>query len=167
MEISGTLKDIFFKISPLAFDESMKDKRFILKEETKKRSLDSNAYLWVLLGKLQNVLRIPKEELYRNYIKEIGDFNIVCCQEEAVDKLLESWHKQGLGWVTETEESKIPHCKNVTLYYGSSVYDTKTMSRLLNRVTEDCIEQGIETKPKEYIESLLQLEAKYRDKEKK
>ena len=40
--------------------EQAKDKQFELKEYKQKRSLDSNAYAWVLLGKLQDKLHIPR-----------------------------------------------------------------------------------------------------------
>ena len=43
--------------------EQAKDKQFEIKEYRQKRSLDSNAYCWVLLGKLQDKLHIPKEEI--------------------------------------------------------------------------------------------------------
>ena len=36
-----------------------------IKKYKKKRTLDSNAYCWVLLGKIQDILRVPKEEIYR------------------------------------------------------------------------------------------------------
>ena len=37
-----------------------------------KRSLDANAYCWVLISKLAEKLNIPKTEIYRTAIKEIG-----------------------------------------------------------------------------------------------
>ena len=50
-----------------------------------------------------------------------------------------------LGWLTDAFPSKLPGCTNVILYYGSSCYDTKQMSRLIDLVVEDCKEQGIDT----------------------
>ena len=54
--------------------EQEKEKQFEIKEYRPKRSLDSNAYAWVLLGKLQDKLHIPKEYIYRYLIKNIGSF---------------------------------------------------------------------------------------------
>ena len=56
--------------------EQAKDKQFEIKEYKQKRSLDSNAYCWVLLGKLQDKLHIPKEDIYRDLIKNIGSYEI-------------------------------------------------------------------------------------------
>ena len=39
--------------------EQAKDKQFELKEYKPRRSLDSNAYAWVLIGKIQDKLNIP------------------------------------------------------------------------------------------------------------
>ena len=111
-----------------------------------KRSLDANAYCFVLIGKIAEKTRIPKEEVYRNAIKEIGgNYDVVCIQNKAVDSLCESWRKMGLGWQTDTFDSKIEGCTNVILYYGSSTYDIETMSRLIDNIVQDCKALGIET----------------------
>lgn len=124
--------------------------------KTKKRSLDANAYAWVLISKLAAKLNKSKTELYRDYIPDIGDnSDTVCVQNKAVKKLCEGWEGNGIGWLTETFPSKLDGCTNVTLYYGSSTYDTYQMSRLINLIVQDCQEQGIETKSAEEIDSLL------------
>ena len=128
-----------------------------IKQERKKRSLDANAYLWTLLDKLSAELRVPKEELYQMQIKQIGGVSdIVCIQDKAVDKFRDEWEKKGLGWQTDTIPSKIEGCTNVLIYYGSSAYDTKQFSRLLESVVTDCKSIGIEVKPQEEIDSMLE-----------
>jgi len=87
--------------------EQDKEKQFELKDYKKKRSLDSNAYAWVLLGKLQDSLKIPKEDIYRDLIKNIGSYEIVPVKDEAVDRFRTAWSKNGLGWITETMKSKL------------------------------------------------------------
>ena len=46
-----------------------------IKEHREKRSLDANAYFWVLVDRLAEKLRIPKTDIYRRYIREIGGNN--------------------------------------------------------------------------------------------
>lgn len=82
-------------------------KQYELKEYKQKRSLDSNAYAWVLLGKLQDKLHIPKEDIYRDLIKNIGSFEIIPVKNEAVERFRQAWSNHGLGWVTETMKSKL------------------------------------------------------------
>lgn len=129
-----------------------------VKEKKKKRSLNSNSYAWVLLGKLAEKLRIPKTDIYRNYVKEIGGNtkDIVCVQDKALDKLRSAWESNGLGWVTDTLPSKIDGCTNVMLYYGSSTYDVEQMSRLIELIVQDCKQFGIPTYDREELDRLVQ-----------
>ena len=125
-------------------------------KKTKKRSLDANAYCWVMISKLAEKLNISKTEIYRSAIKEIGgNSDTVCVQDKAVKSLCEGWERNGIGWQTETMPSKIEGCTNVILYYGSSTYDSASMSRLTNLILQECRQVGIETKSAEEIESLL------------
>ena len=141
------------------FVGEMKDKKYevTIKEFREKRSLDANAYCWVLLDKLAETLREPKEQIYRSYIREIGgNCEVVCVLNSAVDRLRKGWERNGLGWLTETEKSKIDGCTNVVLYYGSSTYDTKQMSRLIDMIIQDCRGCGIETLPPERLAGMLE-----------
>lgn len=128
------------------------------KEKKEKRSREANAYCFTLIDKLAAKLNMPKNEIYRNAIKEIGGVSeIVCVKNEAVEKLRCVWNKKGLGWQTDVTPSKINGCTNVILYYGSSVYNTEQMSRLINIIVDECKEQGIETRTPQEIESLVNL----------
>ena len=144
----------------LSYLDSLADsKEYIIeiREYKKKRSLDANAYAWVLLDKLASRLHESKTEIYRGYIREIGgNSDTVCVKNEAVDRLRLNWSRNGLGWVTDTMKSKIEGCTNVLLYYGSSTYDEAQMSRLIDLIVQDCKEFGIETKSPEDIQSLIE-----------
>lgn len=146
------------RLEALQMVDSLHDEVLSIKisKKTKKRSLDANAYCWVLISKLAEKLNISRTEIYRSAIKEIGgNSDTVCVQDKAVHSLCEGWKHNGLGWQTDTFPSKIEGCTNVILYYGSSTYDTQQMSRLINIITEECRQQGIETKSPEEIESIL------------
>ena len=139
-------------------EKLLPEKRLAIKigKYKQKRSLDANAYCWVMLGKLAAKLNEPTTDIYRRIIKDLGDnCDTVCVQDKAVQSLCEGWQKNGIGWQTDTFPSKIEGCTNVTLYYGSSTYDTYTMSRLVNSILEECRLQGIDTKSDEEIHSLL------------
>lgn len=123
-----------------------------------RRSLDANAYFFVLADKLAEKLNTTKEDIYRNCIKEIGGVSeTICVQDKAVDKLKEAWQERGLGWMVDTFPSKIEGCTNVILYYGSSTYDTAQMSRLIDNIVQECKDQGIETATPNEIANLLSL----------
>lgn len=132
-----------------------KTKKYEVKEYKEKRSLDANAYAWVLLGKLQDKLHIPKEEIYRDAIRNIGSYEVIPIKNEAVDKFRQAWGKKGLGWITETTKSKLNGYTNVLTYYGSSIYDKKEMTRFIEQIIQECEQLDIETKSKAEIDSLL------------
>lgn len=94
--------------------------------------------------------------MYRDAIRDIGGVSaIVCVQEKAMEALRRSWEAKGLGWQTDVLDSKLPGCKNMVLYYGSSAYDVSQMSRFIDHLVQDARAIGIETRPQEEIDSLL------------
>jgi len=131
-------------------------KKYEVKEYKEKRSLDANAYAWVLLGKLQDRLHIPKEDIYRDLIRNIGSYEVVPIKNEALSKFKQAWSKNGLGWITDTTKSKLEGYTNVIAYYGSSIYNTKEMSRFIELIIQECEQLHIETRSKEEIDSLLE-----------
>lgn len=141
--------------------DELKDKPKLsieVKQYRARRSLDANAYAWVLIGKLAEKLNESKEAIYREYIKHIGgNSEIVCVKNSALDRLCEGWNKNGIGWQTDTFPSKIEGCTNVILYYGSSTYDTAQMHRMLDLIIQDCKIQGIQVDTPEEVANMLSL----------
>lgn len=128
-----------------------------VKKHRERRSLDANGYAWVLIDKIAEKRSMSKTEVYQNAIREIGGVSdVVCVQNKAVPRLRQEWSRNGLGWQTETMESKIPGCTVVVLYYGSSTYDTAQMSRLIDSLVQDAQSLGIETRSPKEIEQLLE-----------
>jgi hypothetical protein len=126
-----------------------------IKQWRERRSLDANAYFWVLCDRLSEVTGRGKSEIYRDEIRDIGgNSETVCVMDKAVDKLRSAWEKNGLGWQTETFDSKLDGCTNVTLYYGSSAYDKAQMARLIDNIVQDCKAVGVETMTPDQLDRL-------------
>lgn len=66
------------------------------KKHRNKRSLDANAYCWVLLGKLAEKMNIKSEEIYKMEIKDIGVYEVLPIKNAAVEKFIEAWQKMEL-----------------------------------------------------------------------
>lgn len=146
----GKAMAIVRKMKPKAYDLTVKEHR-------KKRSLDANAYAWVLIGKLSDAMRIPPTVVYTNAIQDIGgNYEVIPIREEAVDKFKEIWEKQGLGWpCVDMGPSKIRGYKNLRAYYGSSTYDTRQMSVLIESLIQDCKALDIETLSEEKLSAMM------------
>lgn len=120
-----------------------------------KRSNDANSYMWVLCQDIAEVIRSTKLEVYRKAISEVGQFEVLPIKDEAVRRFIDGWQHKGYGWICETiGESKFRGFTNVIAYYGSSVYDTKSMSILVDYVVEEAKELGIETMPPDELQAL-------------
>lgn len=120
-----------------------------VKEHREKRSLDANAYCWVLIGKLADAMRIPPVEVYREAIRNIGGtYTPMCVREKDVDRFKASWGRNGIGWfVEDLGLSQVPGCRNLAAYHGSSVYDSRQMAALIDNIVQDCKALDIETLP--------------------
>ncbi len=127
-----------------------------IKEFRKRRSLDANAYYWVLAHKIAAAANVEVSTVYREHIKEIGGNNeIVCVLNKGVDDFCEAWERNGIGWIAERMPSKLEGCTNVMCYFGSSTYDTLQMSRLIGLAIQDCKEYGIEYMSERELGALL------------
>lgn len=129
-----------------------------VKEHRKKRSLDANAYAWVLIGKLAEAMRISPAEVYIEAIQSIGgNYEVIPVRQDAAEKFRQVWSKQGLGWpCVDMGPSKLQGYRNLRAYYGSSTYDTKQMADLIDSLIQDCKALDIETLPPDKLAGLVE-----------
>ena len=143
----------------LALCDELRDKELDIeiKRHRNRRSLDANAYAWVLIGKIAEKIGQPPVAVYRATIRDVaGNSDPFTMKSEVVDKFIGAWQKHGLGWIAEVlAEAKTPGYTHVVAYYGSSAYDTAQMARLIDLLIEDCKELGIEYLPPREIERML------------
>lgn len=144
----------------MKFQKKRKDKVYQLeiKEYRKKRSLNANAMAWALIHQIAKVLGITPLEVYQDAVRNVGDNYIMqhVLKEEA-ERFEKIWTSQGDGW----------QCRNMGIkdgyvifmsFYGSSVFDTAQMARLIDSLIQDCHALGIETMSQEELASLLKEE---------
>lgn len=124
-----------------------------LKKKRKKRSLTANAYFWQLLNKLAVTLNEAESVTYKRLVSDYGVWTKVYVAEEARGTLIDAWGRQkdSSGWFAEALDKE-----TVKLYYGTSVYNTKQMARIIDGLVTECKEQNIETLPPD---ELLRLKA--------
>lgn len=176
MQTIGKLKDISIdfesnkpKITLILNDqeclnslEKIKDDKLVveIKKWYKKRSIDANAYCWILCDKIAKELCnddciVSKEEVYKDAILQIGTFEPFIVQEKGFEKFKRIWEKQGLGFIVQ-EVSKKDKCVRVNCYYGSSTYNSKEMSLLIQILIDLAKSLNIETKPENELKNLLE-----------
>ena len=128
-----------------------------------KRSLDANAYMWVLCTKLAEVrskdgLKVTKEDIYRDEIRALNVYYDDEIEPEKVKWRCAAWEEIGTGWITERVDFTADGNKEIIrFYYGSSRYNTKQMSKLIDNIVQDCQAVGIDTKTPDQIAEMLSL----------
>lgn len=132
-----------------------KDEEIEIKK--KKRSKNSNSYFWSLLQELCFEMNLNAIEEYRKRVKELGVFKQWEIDTSNVPTFEKLWTDRGLGWFTEKVE-EIGNKTIINAYYGSSSYNSKQFSRLLDNLIQDCRSVGIQTLEDIEIEELIRSE---------
>ncbi len=122
-----------------------------IEKHKEKRSLNANAYLWKLCTEIANVLSKSKEEIYLQMLIDYGQSEMV--------SILSTINVSGyfkyytLAGTSVLNSKEFNHYK---IYKGSSEYNTKEMSILLNGVVQEARNLGIKTKEDYEIERLIE-----------
>nr|DAU99315.1 MAG TPA: NinB protein [Caudoviricetes sp.] len=116
-----------------------------------KRSLNANAYLWKLVTEIGNILNKSKEEVYLQMLIDYGQSEMVSILSEIDVKGYFKYYK--LAGTSILNGKEFNHYK---IYKGSSEYDTKEMSILLNGVVQEAKNLGIKTKDDIELERLVE-----------
>lgn len=118
-----------------------KDKLSIeVKPYRQHRSLNANAYAWLIIGKIADVLRAGKDEIYFRLLKRYG-------QSELISVLSHVPIGNYVKYYEEAGESKL-NGKDFThyrVYKGSSEFDSREMSIFIDGVVSEAKELGIQT----------------------
>lgn len=123
-----------------------------IKKYKAKRSLDANAYYWVLLTKLARVLGMTNAEAHNMMLCWYGQLELfnekaVCMTipdtEESEKKVKNSseYHLRPTSQVREGNDGVM--YRTYKLLRGSSTYNTEEMARLISGLIEQCKEAGI------------------------
>ncbi len=134
----------------LGFDLSIKISKY-----REKRSLDANAYAWVLMSKIADAINSSKDDVYEEMLNRYGVF-----------------YKDGNGYVVVTVKSSVNmstiygHWRKIKdvdgfssymMVKGSSEYDTAEMAKFIDGVIYEAKALGIETETPKEIERMKNL----------
>ena len=130
-----------------------RDLRIEAKQWREKRSLDSNAYAWVLMQRIAEKIHSDKWEVYLDMLKRYSrSFTHIIVKENAVNAVMEMYRASiDLGEITVGGQTG----HQLQVYFGSSTFDTKEMSVFIDGLVSECKELGIETLPPEEQERML------------
>lgn len=126
-----------------------------VKESRRKRSLSANGYAWALIDKLADFHNLPKEDVYAELCKDLSCNSFYMSVEYKDEKrFVKDWSSRGIGWYAVKLGNNLTTAE-YRLTYGSSMFDTKQMSQLIDLIVQECKQAGIETMPPKELESLI------------
>lgn len=132
----------------------------------KKRSLDANAYYWKLLTMLAEKIKVSKPRAHNYMLRKYGqcmyfDGQLVTtyipdtieAEEQALEQQM--FHIKPTSQVLSASDGSL--LRTYRVLKGSSDYDSKEMSELLDGLVSECKEQGIPTETPNEIEKMKAL----------
>lgn len=126
------------------------DKPWIMTIERRRerRSLDANAYAWLLIGRISDVMLISKEECYLDMLRHYGQ-RIALKLRADVDPA---------GYFKYYEEAgRLGEYIEYFCFKGSSEYDSREMSVFIDGIVQEAEQLGIPTKTPDEIADMLSL----------
>ena len=121
------------------FAYNFKPGSYEIAKQRKKRSLDANAMAWGIINEIANVLREDKDKVYLDMLNKFGQRTVVSVASVIdVKPYFKYYEEFGKGTVDGKE---FTHYK---VYKGSSEYDTREMSILLDGIIECAKDLDIE-----------------------
>lgn len=146
MELIGKIEDFIPELFKLERDKKYK---LEIKQFRNKRSLNANAYCWKLCTEIGNLIRLSKEEVYLTMLKNYGQSELV--------SVLSNVDVTGYFKYYEVAGTSYLNGKNFIHYKvfkGSSEYDTREMSILIDGIVQECTNLGIPTITDKELERL-------------
>lgn len=143
ISFTGKVVDIKRKLFQLSEDKVYDVE---IKIHREKRSLNANSYCWKLCTEIASAINSDKDSVYLLMLKRYGISDLVPISNQVpIDDYIKYYDI----------ESKTDKYTWYKIYKGSSKYDTKEMSVLLNGIVSECKEMGIPTKEDLEIERMV------------
>lgn len=130
-----------------------KDKLYDIKEHKQKRTLTQNAYYWVLVNEIANYMRLKKEDVHFNLLKDYSQVALITIKSDIDIK----------GYIRYYEFEREANISDVKfniykVYKSSSEMDKKEFSILLEGTIQEAQQHGIPTLTPSEIEKLRYIE---------
>ena len=117
-----------------------------------KRSLNANAYAWLLIGKIGDILNASKEEVYFQMLKRYGQGEVISVLSHiSLERFIKHYEKIG---ESNLNGKDFTHYK---VFKGSSEFDTKEMSIFIDGIVSEAQALNIQTQTPAQLAELKSL----------
>lgn len=114
----------------------------LAEKHKKKRSNDANGLLWYCLGEIAKSMSPPadKWDVYLDMLKHYGQYTYICVKPNVVDAMKAQWREcEVVGEIDINGQQAV----QMLCYFGSSTYDSKQFSVLLEGVIGEMKNLGL------------------------
>lgn len=139
------------KILPLIFrlnKDTLYDVKIVKHRE--KRSNNANSYLWELCTQIGNIMNLSKNEVYLQMLKDYGQSMLIPVKKGNKPNGFIKYYEFECSSQLNGKDADWYKC-----YIGSSEYNTKEMSILLEGVVQEAKNLGIKTKDDIELERMI------------
>ena len=125
------------------------------KQYREQRSNNANRLLWDCLGKIASAMNPPvdKWDVYLDMLKHYGKYTYICVKPNAVEAMKAQWREcEVVGEIDINGQEAV----QMLCYFGSSTYDTKEFSVLLDGVISTMEQMGLQTPAEQEMQRALE-----------
>jgi len=122
-----------------------------IEKHRNKRSLDANAYSWVLQTEIANVLRESKEKIHFDMLKAYGQRDYMSMLSKVNINNYYNYYEYVSTFTKNDKEFK-----SYIVYRGTHTYDSKEMSIFIDGLVQEARNLGIETLEDKEIKELIE-----------
>lgn len=115
-----------------------------------KRSLDANNYAWHLITEISNVMRLSKEEVYFQFLKDYGQRDLIPILVN-IEPSNHFKYYEKVGVIKRNDNTFISYM----VYKGTSKYNSKEMSVFIDGLVQEARNLGIQTLEDLEIEAMI------------
>lgn len=116
-----------------------------------KRSLNANNYAWALINEIANAMRLSKEKVYFQMLKDYGQRDMIPMLSNINPSDYFKYYEK-IGVIKRNDNTFISYM----VYKGTSTYDSKEMSIFIDGLVQEARTLGIETLEDKEINRLIE-----------
>lgn len=145
-----------------------------IKKHREKRTLSQNSYYWVLVGKIADAMRMPKEQVHNEMLRSYGQVDriaggLVTVPIPDTDKAEQAVLRSGKYHLKPTSQvrsgAKGVMYRTYVMLKGSHDLNTEEMSILLDGTVQEAQQLGIETLRPIELEAMRAYEEQHHQKQ--
>lgn len=115
-----------------------------IKPVSEKKTLSQNSMVWELITAISRNKQpyIPPEEVYRELVQDFETYYVCTIPIRDEQKFINDWESRGIAWCCKIID-RDDRFVAIKCIYGSSVWSKEQLSKFIDILKNECLEQNI------------------------